>query len=127
MCVMKKDGALQNEVKKGGALQNEGIVVIYEGRSKKKYSDKKTGATAKKWCRRGIGSEEFDRSYYFTYQSNIQKYIVFLRLVAPTLCNPSLRVVVQDLCMFSSEVAFHPHRTQNTGSSQTTLSTPRQL
>ena len=28
MCVIKKGGALENEVKKGGVLENEGIKVI---------------------------------------------------------------------------------------------------
>ena len=28
MCVIKKGGALENEVKKGGALENEGFKVI---------------------------------------------------------------------------------------------------
>ena len=28
MCVIKKGGAMENEVKKGGALENEGIKVI---------------------------------------------------------------------------------------------------
>ena len=28
MCVIKKGGALENEVKKGGALENEGIKMI---------------------------------------------------------------------------------------------------
>ena len=41
----KKGGVLQNKVKKGGALQNEGIIVINQGGTRKKCSDKKTGAT----------------------------------------------------------------------------------
>ena len=35
---------------KGAALQNEGMIVIIEDGARNKYSDKKTGATKKKWC-----------------------------------------------------------------------------
>ena len=65
MGVIKKDGALQNEVKKGGALQNKGIIVINWGGTKKKCKDKKTGATKKKVMSPGVpggvGAEHFDR------------------------------------------------------------------
>ena len=62
MCVMKKGGALQNEVKKGGALENEGIWVINLGGERLKWSDKKTGATPQKVMSQwGMGAEQFDR------------------------------------------------------------------
>ena len=48
MGVIKKGGALQNEVKKGGALQNEGIIVINQGGDRKKYNDKKIGTAPQK-------------------------------------------------------------------------------
>ena len=47
MGVIKKGGALQNEVKKGGVLQNEGNILINQDGARTKYSDIKTGATKK--------------------------------------------------------------------------------
>ena len=47
MRVIKKGGALHNEVKKGRALQNEGIIVNNQGGARQKCSDKKTGTTKK--------------------------------------------------------------------------------
>ena len=64
--MIKKGGALQNEVKKVRALQNEGIIVINQGGAREKYSDKKTGATTTNKSNvpgdaGGGGSEQFDR------------------------------------------------------------------
>ena len=59
---------------KGAALQNEGMIVIIEDGARNKYSDKKTGATKKKWCPGsaggGSGSEQFDRRINATPKSS---------------------------------------------------------
>ena len=47
MGVIKRYGALQNDVIKGRALQNQGIIVINQGRARKRYSDKIPGQPKK--------------------------------------------------------------------------------
>ena len=43
MCVIKKGGALENEVKKGGALENKGIKVInWSGTIRRPWQQKKS-------------------------------------------------------------------------------------